>query len=142
MINTEKIAVLERMRELLADPARVVLDPEHYFETDINGTTVAMSLDDALDRRGRCRVCFCGAATLAAIEIARPGEDEPLDEAVREILTAKISELEIPLDREVAIRFGWGYSPVSALTSALKQGRAVEVVDAVLADLRAAVATA
>lgn len=136
MTTDQKVAVLTRMRELLANPDRVVLDPTHYFEIE-NGTVREITWDEAHEKRETCRVCFCGAATIAAYEVSEDIDEDSdaLDEDIREVIHAKISDLDIPLDRDVSASFGRGR--VAHLTSALKQGRAVEVIDACLADLHA-----
>lgn len=118
MTTETKIKVLERMRELLSDPERVVLDPMHYFETP-DGDEADATARNALGLG--CRVCFCGAASVAAFDVVGPGYSadgwHKANADVREAIADKITAL--------------------GITSALKQGRAVEVVDAVIADLRA-----
>lgn len=147
------VEAIKRARELLADPSRVVLNPQHYAETAGGGREIHLvDIDEARERRDNCRVCFMGACGLAAYEslLDRPlesGEGSyPEDVALRisnhaeELLTEKIRELEIPIDPETAERWGGvhprcGGDETVLMTSALVAGRAVEVCDAVLADL-------
>lgn len=122
MTADQKIAVLERMRELLADPDRVVLDPDNLFEA-ADGTFAhyTVALDDS-----HCRACLIGSAYVAAG--SRDLDDEGADWAneIVELMDEKCATLGIPS------------RGVDLCTTALYEGRAVEVVDAVLADLRCA----
>jgi hypothetical protein len=122
---------LARARDLLADPERVVLNPMHYLELG-DGREYFDAIDVLAEgRRATCRVCMFGAAALAAFEC---GADERDVEAV---LTAKA--MQVGVEVEDAVDERWGDDPSRYLTSALIQGRAVEVCDAALADVRAGV---
>ena len=138
MTNDQKIAVLERMRELLADPDRVVLDPLHYFEIE-DGTVIECGVAEARLRSQNCRVCFCGAASMAAFELtADKNNVVEVDEQICDVVASKLNELDVPFEPAAVKAFG--HSRVGYLTSALMQGRAVEVVDACLADLHSVAA--
>lgn len=143
MLAADKVRVLERMRELLADPARVVLDPLHCFEREVNGEVIMLDYDEALERRDSCRVCFCGAASLACFEILDRIELEDLfdsdEDVIRPLLRDKALDIGVTTSPEVRERWPLDFeSSMGVLTSALIQGRAVEVVDAALADLKGA----
>jgi hypothetical protein len=58
----EKIGVLERMRELMSDPDRVVLDPENLYETPEGVSIMGWQAAEIVDT---CRACFIGSVHLA-----------------------------------------------------------------------------
>jgi len=124
------LPALERARELLADPERIVLNPLHYVEIKHDGEWVEAwtNVEDwehmAQSRRDECRVCMWGAASLAAVEC------ELHEEALREVLVEAAKTLNVPEDEDIWQR--WEDAPSRYLTSALKHGMAIQVVDAAI----------
>jgi hypothetical protein len=141
MTQSQMMAAVERARELLANPERVVLDPMHYVEISKDGALCSafVDVDDlaawAQEKRDSCRVCMYGAASIAAIECGlRDKYGKVDDDTIATLLTEKAKAMGVPRDEEVARRY---YDDTSIyLTSALMHGMAVQVCDAVLADLR------
>lgn len=132
-------AAITQVREIITNPERVVLDPNHYAEIDHEGRRVALGFDEILAKREHCRVCFAGAAVIAASEHLEHVDFSAGVHGFNPVIDLLTDHAQaIGVEVTGANLNSWGDGPVGVLTQAMIDDRAGEVCDHALAALEVA----